>query len=74
MRPEVSVSYESIKIHFGGVLHLHLQRPIFSVQSWVHENQKRYTIQYLTSGGEVTSEYDDREKWISILIALDKIL
>lgn len=74
MAPEVTVSYESIKIRFGGVLHVHLQRPIFAVQSWVQERQAKYTIQYLTAGGEVTSEYDDREKWAAILTALDKVL
>jgi hypothetical protein len=72
--PEVSVSYESLKIYFGGVLHLHLQRPVFAVQSWVQERQAKFTIQYLTAGGEVTSEYDDREKWLAILAALDKVL
>jgi hypothetical protein len=74
MTPEVVVSYESIKIRFGGILHVHLQRPIFAVQSWVQERQVKYTIQYTTAGGDVTSEYDDREKWASILTALDKIL
>lgn len=74
MTPEIAVSYESIKIRFGGVLHLHLQRPIFAVQSWVQERQAKFTIQYTTAGGEVTSEYDEREKWQAILVALDKIL
>jgi hypothetical protein len=74
MKPEVSVSFESIKIHFGGTLHLHLQRPVFAAQSWVQERQGKYVIQYTTGGGDVTSEYDDREKWSAILNALDKVL
>lgn len=74
MTPEVSVSYESIKIRFGGILHLHLQRPIFAVQSWVQERQGKFTIEYTTAGGAVQSEYDDRDKWLAILVALDKIL
>ena len=74
MTPEVTVSYESIKIHFGGMLHLHLQRPVFAVQSWAQERQAKFTIQYTTAGGEVTSEYDSREKWAAILAALDKVL
>jgi hypothetical protein len=74
MTPEITIEYESIKIRFGGTLHLHLQRPIFAVQAWVQERQSKYTIQYTTGGGEVTSEYDDKEKWVAILIALDKIL
>jgi len=74
MTPEVIVNYESIKIRFGGVLHLHLQRPVYSVQSWVQERQAKFTIQYTTAGGDVTSEYDNREKWESILSQLDKVL
>lgn len=74
MTPEVVVSYESIKIRFGGLLHLHLQRPIYAVQSWVQERQAKFTIQYTTAGGEVTSEYDNREKWEAILSQIDKIL
>lgn len=74
MTPEVIVSYESLKIRFGGVLHLHLQRPIYAVQSWVQERQAKYTIQYTTAAGEVTSEYDERAKWQSILDQLDKLL
>ena len=74
MIPEVTVSYESVKIRFGGLLHMHLQRPIYGVQSWVQERQAKFTIQYLTAGGEVTSEYDSREKWESILSQLDKVL
>ena len=74
MMPEVSVSYESIKIRFGGVLHLHLQRPIYAVQSWVQERQAKFTIQYTTAAGDVTSEYDEKEKWLAILAGLDKAL
>ena len=74
MTPEVAVDYESIKIRFGGLLHLHLRRPIFAVQSWVEERQAKFTIQYTTAGGEVTSEYDDREKWKAILVEIDKVL
>jgi hypothetical protein len=74
MKPEVTVGYESVKIHFGSMLHLHLQRPIFAVQSWVQERQGKYMIQYTTAGGDVTSEYDDKEKWGAILTALDRVL
>jgi hypothetical protein len=74
MTPEIIVSYESIKIRFGGLLHLHLQRPVYAVQSWVQERQAKFTIQYTTGGGDVTSEYDDREKWEAILSQLDKVL
>ncbi len=74
MKPEVTVEYESIKIRFGGMLHLHLQRPVYAVQSWVQERQSKYTIQYTTAGGDVTSEYDDKEKWGAILTELDKVL
>ena len=74
MTPEVAVSYESIKIRFGGVLHLHLQRPIYAVQAWVQEREAKFTIQYTTAAGEVTSEYDEREKWLAILAGLDKAL
>jgi len=74
MAPEVSVSYECIKIRFGGILHLHLQRPVYAVQSWVQERQAKFTIQYTTAAGEVTSEYDDKEKWLAILASLDKVL
>jgi hypothetical protein len=74
MTPTVTLGYESIKIHFGEVLHLHLSRPIFAMQSWVQEREGKYTIQYTTAGGDVTSEYDDKEKWKAILSGMDKLL
>lgn len=74
MTPEIKTGYECIRIYFGGVLHLHLQRPVFAVQSWVLMKEGKFTIQYTTAGGEITSEYDSREKWEAILNGLDKIL
>lgn len=74
MKYEVTVKFECIQIHFNGVLHLHIQRPIFAVQSWVQEPQGKWVIQYTTAGGEVTTEYDSREKWEAILLALSKVL
>lgn len=74
MTPEVTVSYESIKIRFSGLLHLHLQRPVYAVQSWEQRRQAKFTIEYTTAGGDVTCEYDDRENWAAILAALDKVL
>lgn len=74
MKPEVSIGFDCVKIHFGGVLHLHLLRPIYAMQSWVQERHGKYTIQFTTGGGEVTSEYDDKEKWLAILAGLDRAL
>lgn len=76
-RSVVTVEFdpEAIKIKFGGVLHLWLDRPtLVGVQSW-QTGERRYAIKYYFRGADpVLSEYDDVDKWREILSRLDEVV
>ena len=74
MTPTVQTAFDSIRIYFGDLLHLHVQRSkLLGIQSW-RNGDKNYSIQYVMVGGTVTTEYDDKEKFEAILKQLDKLI
>ena len=75
--PEISVetAFDAIKVRFGDVLHLHIIRSEFlGMQSWLYREGKKYCIEFTMKGGVVLCEYDSRDKFETILAALDKVL
>jgi hypothetical protein len=72
----VTLCWDSVQIHFGDVLHLHLQEKPLIVQAWVDTPlQKRWQIEYTMPGGvTVLTQYDDVEKFRAILAGLEKVL
>jgi hypothetical protein len=69
----VELAFDSIRVRFDGVLHLHIKRSdLLAVQAW--RFHKNYTIQFTLVGGTVVSEYENEANWLAILAALDKVL
>lgn len=76
-KPTISVrrTYSAIRIYFGSVLHLHLDRSnLLAVQSWVTNGQLKFCIQFTMRGGDVLCEYDSRAKWETILRGLEEAI
>lgn len=60
--------YEQLRIYFNSVVHLHLKLlDLVGYQSWIH-GEREYYIEYTFSGGvKITSAYQQRDTWISVL-------
>lgn len=72
---EVTSEFEAIAIRIGGVLHLWIERPkLLAVSSWVMSGRKQFFIEFVMEGGTVTTDYDTREKWETILNQLQAVL
>lgn len=68
------LDFDAIKIKFGGVLHFRLVRSkLLSIQAW-RQGDKNFSIEYTMVGGAALCEYDDEEKWKTILAGLDDVL
>lgn len=70
---KITTEYNALKIYFGEILHLKIaQDRIIGFQSWIMGST--YCIEYsLVGGGSILTEYDDPEKWKTILKALDEV-
>lgn len=64
---------ESLKIYIDGILHLSLIIQDLQIQSW-RKTRDWFIIEFKTSKGIITSEYNDIEKWKSVLKIIDEIL
>ena len=70
----VVVDHYSIRIYFGNVLHVYIKRSEFlGLQSW-SDSSNEYSIEFALVGGSLIVEYDEAEKWLEILKAMDGIL
>lgn len=64
-----------IKIYIAGILHVAIQHNKLSVQSWIQGNKNKwYYIELTGSKGSEWMKYDNRERWVQILNAIDKVL
>lgn len=71
---EVVLTHYSLKVRFGGVLHLRIpRRELICISSW-SDDPKHFSIEYTLRGGDTVCEYDDEEKWRFILKRLDELL
>lgn len=62
----------SVKVKFGGVTHINFRLDRFlGFQTWKQSDQ-HFCIEVKLVGGDICTEYDDREKWIAIIAGLDK--
>lgn len=74
-RIEVKVEYDAVRVLINDALHLHLVRSkLLGVQSWERSPEGKFVIEYTMDGGTVESDYDDREKWLSVLDGLKQVL
>lgn len=72
MMIDVSPEFEGIAIRIGGVLHLWLDRTkLLGVTSWVMTGRRQFFIEFVMVGGTITTDYDTREKWETILRGLE---
>lgn len=74
MTVTVDLAFDSLRVRFGTVLHLHVKRSkLLGIQSWRY-GEKNYFIEYTMEGNAITCEYDDKEKFEAILKRLDELL
>ncbi len=69
------ISNKQIKIFINDILHLSIkQKQLVGIQSWImgYDADRKYCIEYTLKTSVVLSEYDDAEKWKSILDLLNK--
>lgn len=75
MQIEVTPEFEAIAIRIGGVLHLWIDRTkLLGIGSWVMTGRKQFFIEFVMEGGTVTTDYDTREKWETILNGVEAVL
>lgn len=72
---EVTPEFEAIAVRINGVLHLYIDRTkLLAVSSWVKTGRRQFFIEIVMAGGNVTTDYDTREKWTQILNGIEKVL
>lgn len=75
MQIEVTPEFEAIAIRVGGVLHLWIDRTkLLGVTSWIMAGRRQFFIEFAMQGGNVTTDYDTRDKWEAILKQIDAML
>lgn len=72
----VEMFFNSLKVQFGGVTHLRIDATkLIGHQSWREGyGNRKFVIEYTTTGGQIVCEYDTEAKWLEILAGLDKAL
>lgn len=72
--PRVEIKFDSIRVYFGDLLHLHVKRSkLLGIQSWRY-GDNNYFIEFTMEGNAIVCEYDDNEKFSAVLAQLDKLL
>jgi hypothetical protein len=70
----VTADFYAVRIHIGGVLHLHIDRSkLLGFHSWC-DHFASYSIEYTLKGGSMVTEYTDRDKWTAVLKGLEEVL
>lgn len=65
--------YEQFRIYFNGILHLHLKLlELVGFQSWIHGNKEHFIEYTFSNGTKITSAYQHRNIWESVLNELNK--
>lgn len=74
--PVVSMSFNALKIQFGGFTHLRIDATkLLGFQSWREGyGNKKFVIEYTLAGGQIVCEYDSEDHWKTILKGLDEAL
>lgn len=75
VRIEVTPEFEAIAVRLNGVLHLWIDRTKFlGLSSWIIEGRCQFFIEVVMEGGNITTDYDTREKWETVLAGIQSIL
>lgn len=74
MKSSIQIKDNNIKIFIDGILHLSIKHDeLIGFQSWIlGDDEKIYCIEYYTKSKDILTEYNNFEKWKSILGLLDK--
>jgi hypothetical protein len=73
--PVIQSTIDRIVVLFGDVPHLSIARDrLLGFQSWHEYDKSKFTIEWTCEGGVIVTEYDDAEKWTSILQQVNAIL
>jgi hypothetical protein len=70
--PNITVENDcgSVKVMFGGVVHIHFRFDDYrGLQSWRHSD-KHYCIEISLAGASIKAGYDSREKWEAIIAGI----
>lgn len=72
----VEMSFNALKVRFGDVTHLRIDvTKLIAHQAWREGyGNRKFVIEYTTTGGQIVCEYDSEEKWKAILAGLDVAL
>jgi hypothetical protein len=74
MTPTVTITHYSIKVYFGEHLHLYAaMKDFIGIESW-KDSPTNFSIKFAMKGGSIHCQYDDRERWLSILDQLNTLL
>lgn len=76
MSLSVEMSFNALRVRFGGLTHLRIDATkLIGFQSWREGyGNRKFVIEYTTTGGQIVCEYDNEEKWKAILAGLDSVL
>lgn len=74
MKVEVKIDYMDIKVLIDNILFLCIDRGEYiGLQSWSNGNG-HYCIEFYTKTNNILTEYDNKEKWLQMLEALNEEL
>jgi hypothetical protein len=76
MNISVQIGFNHLKVRFGDVTHFRIDMTKYIAhQSWREGyGNRKFVIEYATTGGLIACEYDSEEKWTTILAGLDAAL
>jgi len=64
---EIKVTAYTISILINGVPHVSIKKDeLIGIQSWI-EHETLYFIEFTLRSGLIETEYDSKEKWLSVL-------
>jgi hypothetical protein len=67
----LEIKDDAIKIYFDGILHLCISKQrLLAVQSWITPD--KYTIEFYMQGNSILCEYENKERWETILSLLSE--
>ena len=74
MKVEVQINHYDIRVLIGGLPHLYILRKEFvGLQSW-NDDESMFVIEFYTTHNKIRAEYDTKEKWLSVLKAINSKL
>jgi hypothetical protein len=70
------MGFNHLKVKFGDLTHFRIDTTKYIAhQSWREGyGNRKFVIEYFTTGGPILCEYDSEEKWSAILAGLDDAL